>query len=251
VGGWAAIIAVAAWCFVVALLGTSVGLILGTIRLPIILLVSSSPAAGAGANVGISTVAAATAATTHVRRRTVNWKLVLWMTPPSIVGALIGGYLSGRLPSNVLLAVIGVALTYFGLRTLVGDRSMSSGQPAGSPQLRMAAGWGLVIGFLGGLVGLILGTLRMPALIHRLGETPHRAVATNLVVGFWLGVAGVIGHIPGGVDWGLMVIGSLASIPGGILGSRMTGRLSERQLLRAIGVALLIVGVVTAVRGLL
>jgi hypothetical protein len=30
VAGWAAIIAVAAWCFVVALLGTSVGLILGT-----------------------------------------------------------------------------------------------------------------------------------------------------------------------------------------------------------------------------
>ena len=53
--------AVAAWCFFVALLGTSIGLILGTIRLPVLLLVSTSPAAGAGANVGISTVAAATA----------------------------------------------------------------------------------------------------------------------------------------------------------------------------------------------
>ena len=98
--------------------------------------------------------------------------------------------------------------------------------------------------------GLILGTLRLPALINRIGETPHRAVATNLVVGFWLGIAAVIGHLPGGVDWGLLLIGSAASIPGAVIGSRVTGRLSERQLLDAIGVVLLIVGAITVARGI-
>ncbi len=240
--------AVATWCFVVALLGTSIGLILGTLRLPILLLVSSSPAAGAGANVGISTVAAATAAATHVRRGTVNWKLVAWMTPPSIVGALIGGYVSGRLPSNGLLVAIGALLMFFGARTLVGRDRPTRAAPARA-RMRLAVVWGLVIGLLGGLVGLILGTLRMPALIRHLGETPHRAVATNLVVGFWLGIAAVIGHLPGGVDWSLMLVGSAASIPGAILGSRITGRLSERQLLNAIGAALLVVGFLTTVRG--
>jgi uncharacterized membrane protein YfcA len=239
--------AVAAWCFIVALLGTSIGLILGTIRLPILLLVSSSPAAGAAANVGISTVAAATAAATHVRRRTVNWKLVAWMTPPSIVGALIGGYVSGELPENALLIVIGSLLIYFGLRTLNPRRN--AGPAPITPRLRPAALWGLGIGLLGGLVGLILSTLRMPALIRHLGETPHRAVATNLVVGFWLGIAAVIGHLPGGVDWTVMLLGSAASIPGALLGSRVTGRLSEPQLLRAIGVVLVIVGLLTTVRG--
>jgi uncharacterized membrane protein YfcA len=244
-------IAVASWCFVVALLGTSVGLILGSIRLPILLLVSSSPAAGAAANVGISTVAAATAATTHVRRGTVNWRIVAWMTPPSIVGALIGGYVSGLLPSNLLLVVIGVVLIYFGLRTLVGSRRNGGMPRRGPPKMGPVVAWGVVIGLLGGLVGLILSTLRIPALIRHIGETPHRAVATNLVVGFWLGIAAVIGHLPGGVDWGLMLVGSAASIPGAMLGSRITGRLSEPQLLNAIGVALLIVGVATAARGAL
>jgi uncharacterized protein len=237
---------VAAWCFIVALLGTSIGLVLGTIRLPVLLLVSSSPAAGAAANVGISTVAAATAATRHVRRGIVNWKVVLWMTPPSIVGALVGGYVSGRLPENALLVVIGVVLLYFGVRTFVGKQD---GQRPQAPRMRPVVVWGLVIGLLGGLVGLILSTLRLPALIRHIGETPHRAVATNLVVGFWLGVAAVIGHLPGGVDWGLLLLGSLASIPGAILGSRVTGRLSERQLLNAIGVALVIAGSLTVARG--
>jgi uncharacterized membrane protein YfcA len=231
---WPATIAVAVWCFVVALLGTSIGLILGTIRLPILLLIASSPAAGAGANVGISAVAAATASVTHVRRGRVNWKLVAWMTPPSIVGALAGGYVSGRLPGDALLIVIGLLLVFFGLRSLLGRRP-GKRPPGGGLDARVAVTSGLLVGVLGGLVGLILGTLRMPVLIRELGQAPHSAVATNLVVGLVLGIAAVVGHLPGGIDWSLFATGSAASVPGAIVGSQLTGRLSDRQLLTAIG----------------
>jgi uncharacterized membrane protein YfcA len=101
------------------------------------------------------------------------------------------------------------------------------------------------VGLLGGLVGLILGSLRMPALIRWLGEPPMRAVGTNLTVGFWVGLAGVIGHAPGGVDWPLLGIGAAASIPGALLGARLTGRLSERRLLQAVGCILVVAGAVT------
>ena len=57
----------AAWCFLVALGGGLVGLVLGNIRLPAVLLLSSSPAAGTGANIGISAVAAGTASIAHIR----------------------------------------------------------------------------------------------------------------------------------------------------------------------------------------
>ena len=155
----------------------------------------------------------------------------------------------GVCPATTLLVVIGVVLIYFGVTGLLRRKPPAtsvSGHPA-----RAAAAWGLGIGVLGGLVGLILGTLRIPALVRHLGVPAHRAVATNLVVGFWLGVAGVLGHLSDGVDWGLFAVGSAASIPGAMLGSRVTGRLSERQLLDAIGVVLLVVGVLTVLRGLL
>ena len=97
---------------------------------------------------------------------------------------------------------------------------------------------------------LILGSLRMPALIRYVGETPARAVGTNLAVGVCVGIAGVIGHTPDGVDWDLFAIGSAASVPGALLGARLTGRLSERQLLRAIGAMLVIAGVATLVQAL-
>lgn len=243
-------VAVAAWCFVVAVVGTSLGLVLGTIRLPVLLLVASSPAAGAGANVGVSAVAAATASARHVRRGTVNWRLAAWMTPPAVVGALVGGYFSGLLPDRVLLILIGLLLFYFGVRTLR-DRDVAAPPRRDGLNIRAAVVSSLLIGLLGGLVGLILSTLRVPAMIRYVGESPHRTVATNLLVGLALGIAGVIGHLPGGVDWTLLAIGSAASVPGAVVGSRLTGRLSERQLLTAIGVVLLVAGAATAARGVL
>jgi uncharacterized membrane protein YfcA len=62
-----------------------------------------------------------------------------------------------------------------------------------------------------------------------------------VTVGFLVGVAGVVGHLPSEPpDWKVLVVGAAASIPGALLGSRLTGRLSERDLLRAVGVVLLI-----------
>ena len=90
------LVLVAAWCFLVAVAGGAVGLVLGNIRLPVIVLSATSPAAGAGANIGISGVSALTAAIVHIRAGRIDWRLVAWLTPPSIVGALVGGYLGGR-----------------------------------------------------------------------------------------------------------------------------------------------------------
>jgi uncharacterized protein len=272
-----------AWCFLVAVAGGAVGLVLGNIRLPAVLLVASSPAAGAGANIGISGVAAFAAAVAHIRAGRINWRLFAWMTPPSMAGAVAGGLVSGAIPDTALLIVIGVTLFYFGVDILRKEaREAAAEQPAGGGARRREAGGearrreaapaersagaeakrgealdiraavvsGALIGLLGGLVGLILGALRMPALLRWVGEVPHKAVGTNMAVGFWVGVAGVAGHLPGGVDWTALGIGAAASVPGALLGARLTGRMSERQLLRAIGAVLVVAGAATALQAL-
>ena len=245
------LLAFCAWCFAVALAGGLVGLVLGNIRLPVVLLAASSPAAGAGANIGISGVAALTAAATHVRAGRINWRLFAWMAPPSMAGAVVGGYLSGAIPDDALLLVIGAVLVYFGVDLLRPRRkTVSTENFSDAIDVRAAVLTGAAIGLLGGLVGLILGSLRMPALLRYVGEAPARAVGTNVAVGFCVGVAGVIGHSPSGVDWDLLAIGSAASIPGAVLGARLTGRLSEVQLLRAIGTILVVTGLVTAAQAI-
>jgi uncharacterized protein len=242
------LIALCAWCFVVALAGGTVGLVLGNIRLPAVLLVASSPAAGAGANIGISGVAAFTAAAAHIRAGRINWRLFAWMAPPSMAGAVAGGLISGAISDTALLLVIGVALLWFGVDLLRPRRQAEPRRDGEGLDIRAAVVSSVLIGLLGGLVGLILGALRMPALLRWVGEAPARAVGTNLAVGFWVGVAGVFGHLPGGVDWAALGVGAAASIPGAILGARLTGRLDERQLTRAIGGILLVAGTATGLQ---
>ncbi len=84
-------VVVAGWSFLVALAGGLVGLVLGNLRLPVVLLVASSPAAGGGTNIAISGVAATAAAAGHLRAGRVNWRLFAWMAPPSVAGAVAGG----------------------------------------------------------------------------------------------------------------------------------------------------------------
>ncbi len=247
------LVAFVAWCFAVALAGGLVGLVLGNIRLPLVLLLASSPAAGAGANIGISGVAALAAASVHVRAGRINWRLFGWMAPPSMAGAVLGGYVSGVLPEEALLGIIGALLLYFGIDLLRPRRQPERPPPEPGPptlDIRAAVISGALIGILGGLVGLILGALRMPALLRYVGETPARAVGTNLAVGVCVGAAGVIGHTPEGVDWDLLGIGAAASVPGALLGARLTGRLSERQLLKAIGAVLVVAGSATLAQAL-
>lgn len=171
------------WCFVVAVAGGAVGLVLGNIRLPAVLLLASSPAAGAGANIGISAVAAFAAALAHIRAGRINWRLFAWMAPPSMGGAVLGGLVSGAISDTALLLVIGVTLIWFGVDLLRAGTAEAPGPERPDPDLRAAAVSGALIGLLGGLVGLILGSLRMPALLRWAGEAPARAVGTNLASG--------------------------------------------------------------------
>ena len=240
--------AVGAWCFLVAFAGGLLGLVLGNLRLPVFLLAGSSPAAVGGANIAVSGLAAAAASIGHVQARRVDWHLVAWMLPPSVAGAVGGGYAAGHLPANTLRVVIGTALLLFGI-DLLRRRRDGLRPPREQPDLRAAVVAGAAIGAIGGLIGLILGTLRLPALIRWVGEEPARAVGTNLVVGIAVGAAGLVGHLPGGVDWTLLAVGAATSVPGALLGTRYTGRLSAALLLRAIGAILLVSGTVTILRG--
>ena len=85
------------WSFTVSSSAAWSGWCSATCGLPLVVLLATSPAAGAGANVAISGVAALTSTAAHWRGG-VNWRLFAWMAPPSLVRAIAGGLVSGVLP---------------------------------------------------------------------------------------------------------------------------------------------------------
>jgi len=235
--------------FVAGYVGSMLGLVLGTLRLPLIVAITGSPLAAAGTNIAISAAAAGAGALRHAREDRVDWRVVAWMAPPSIAGAVLGAVFAGDVSERLLYAAIAAVLVWSGL-----DLALRPVRAMARERLRLtpAVLSGFGIGVLGGAVGVILGTLRMPALVRGVGLGVKRAAGTNLVVGFLLGVAGFAAHAGAlGVDWWTLGAGLAGALPGGWLGAKATGRLDERVLRLALGVALVVVGGVFAAQALL
>lgn len=248
----------------VGVVGGAVGLALGTMRLPFLLLLGMPAPVAAGTNILVSTLSAITGSVRHLRERRVDFRVVAVQGIPAVIGAFIGGFASGLAPESVLIGLAGILVVWQGVELLlrarrerprespVGERSQAGrearGQPASS--VRWSAGRisaealvGFAIGLLGGAVGLILGSLRLPALITILGIDPRVAAGSNLVIGFLMGSFGWVGHVVGGqVDYPLLVLMGLTGMVGTFQGARLTGTMSLRGLVMLMAVVLLLVG---------
>ena len=233
----------AVWSFTVAIAGGIAGLVLGNLRLPVVVGLASSPAAGAGSNVVISGISALAASIAHWRAGRLDWRLLGWLAPTSLAGGVVGGLISGALPGRLLLGVIAIVVLYGAVEIARGPaRPAREAARSRGRAIVNAALIGFGIGVLGGTVGLILGTLRLPALMRWVGTTAKDAVGTNSAAGVVVAIGGLIGHLPSGLDWALVLVGGAASIPGALLGARLVGRLSERDLLRAIAAVCVVAG---------
>ena len=218
-------------------------------RLPLIILLASSPSSAAGTNIGISAASAAAGSLRHAREGRVSWPVVCWMLPPSAAGAFLGGYFGSDLPETALLSVAAGILVFNGIDLLVRPFHAA---PRTRLRIAPAVLGGLGVGVLGGAIGVILGTMRMPVLLRGVGMTAAKAVGTNLVVGFAVGAVGLAAHAARlEVQWELLAVGAPAAVAGGWFGAKVTGRLSELFLRRALGVALIFIAAALAVEAAL
>jgi uncharacterized protein len=241
---------VAIWSFLVAVAGGVAGLVLGNLRLPLVLQFSSSASAGAGANVAISAASALTASIAHWRGGRIDWRLFWLMAPPSLLGGIAGGLVSGLLPQRLLLALISLVVLYGASELIRRQRRPVPHEPVEGGRW-VAISIAFAVGVLGGLVGLILGTLRLPAMVRWLGTAPKAAVGTNAATGVVVGIGGLLGHLAGGVDWDLLAAGCAGAVPGAYLGAQLTGRLDDQALLKTIAAILVVAGISLGIQAIL
>ena len=235
----------------VGVLGGFVGLALGTMRLPALLLMGMSAPTAAGTNIFVSALSAMTGSVRHWREGRVSRRIVMVMGVPAFIGAFIGGFSSERVPEGVLLFLAGLLITWQGVELLARFRSGSSspgrqnhGEGLFTRNRNILEGSaGFFIGLLGGAVGLILGSIRLPALIRILRVDPRIAAGTNLFIGFIMGSVGWIGHVvQGQVNYPLLAMMGAGAMVGSYYGARLTGKVSLDTLIKTIGCVLLVVG---------
>ena len=239
----------------VGILGGFVGLALGTMRLPALLLLGMPVPIAAGTNILVSTLSAGSGMIRHFREGRINFRVALVMGVPSMIGALLGSLASDKAPETLLISVAGALVTWQGVELIARtrkDRASPARSADGGTSIRgqfssgriaAESAIGLAVGLLGGAVGLILGSLRLPALIRILRIEPRVAAGTNLFIGFLMGSVGWIGHAAqGNVDYQLLGGMGLAGMAGTFYGAKLTGRVTLNTLILTMGSVLLVVG---------
>ncbi len=237
--------------FVVGVLGGFVGLALGTMRLPALLLIGVSPTTAAGTNILVSTLSALVGGYRHIRERRVNWRVVALMGGPAVVGSFVGGFSgSSSVPEGALILIAGVFVSWQSVEFLmrlrqVSGHSQQSAQGLFTPGRGfIEAAVGLVVGLVGGAVGLILGSVRLPVIIRVLRMDPRIAAGSNLVIGSFMGAFGFIGHgIQGEVDLPILLAMGLSGMAGTYLGAQLTGRATLHALMLTMSAVLMVVGI--------
>ncbi len=221
-------------------LALGVGLCLGLlggggsiVTVPLLAYVAGLDAAHAIATsllvVGVTSVVGAVS---HARAGHVRWRTAVMFGAAGMVGASAGGWASQFLPGSLLLVGLAVVMITAAI-AMVRGRSAEAANSVDSPTARPAIllPQGAAVGLVTGLVGAGGGFLVVPALALLAGLPMTAAIGTSLVVIAMNSFAGLAGHLSvATIDWWLAAAVTGAAALGGIVGVRLTDRVSVATL---------------------
>ncbi len=189
----------------------------------------------------------------HHRNGAVRWKAgaVLGITGAST--AFFGAYVASLLSDRTLTTVFGCASILLAVRMLIIKTSdVSRSNAYGMGQLIF---WGIMFGFVAGIIGVGGGGLMIPVMINFLGFSVHEAVGTvgrshdiyrlggsisYMVNG--LGVEGLPAYSTGYLNWLQFALLSVSSIPMAVVGAKAAHVLSSDRLKTVFAIVLMIIG---------
>ena len=258
--------------FLVGLTGMGGGSLLAPIM---ILFFRIPPVWAVGTDIAYSTVTKALGSVIHIRQKNVNFKVALWLACGSVPATLLSvGFVQylrkhyGAVVNGVILHALGFTLVlvavmlvlkpfimrYFNQRRLEKQKQEAlSGEMSSTERSSRWEKWyrpvvtamvGAVVGFLVGLTSVGSGTLIIVSIAFLFPRlTSKELVGTDIFQAFMLLASGAIAYIVAGtINWpivGMLLIGSL---PGVYLGSKSSKFIPERYMRPVLATVLAVSG---------
>ncbi len=259
--------------FLVGLTGMGGGALLAPIM---ILLFRVPPVWAVGTDIAYSAVTKALGSVVHIRQKTVNFKIVLWLTcgsvPATVLGVSLVQYIRqqyGDLINGIILRSIGftlllvavllVAKPYI-LHRLEHKNLEAQKQAALKGEMVIAQNssrWetryrplvvvlvGAIVGFLVGLTSVGSGTLIIVALAFLFPKLSSKElVGADIVHAVMLHIAGALVYLNAGtINWTLVLLLLIGSLPGVFMGSKLSKYIPDRFMRPILATVLAISGV--------
>lgn len=251
---------------VIIIFGFGVGVLVGmtgmgggSLMTPLLILVFAiKPVVAVGTDIAYSAITKSVGGWRHLRLKTVDLGLTLWLALGSVPGAILGVKMIGVIRdhygdgvNSVVLISLAIALlvvgTLFLVRVLFIPRNPDGERQSVSlTAVKKAATvfLGAVLGFLVGLTSIGSGLFIALFMLTVYKLAPRRVVGTDVFhAAILLWAAGLAHGLAGNIDYALAGSILLGSIPGVWVGSHLSVKLPEGILRTALGVVLVASGV--------
>ena len=229
-----------------------IGIVLGALgsggsilALPILVYVAALPVRQA---IGVSQFVVGSAALVGTllqsRQGNICWRNAITLCLAGLPATVLGTWVARQVQSSHLMLGFAMILTLTGLRILTNPTA----KPTGYFSLPVSLWIGALVGFLTGILGVGGGFLLVPAMIAFSGLGARQATATSLPV---IAVNSLAGAVQNHALWGavlnLALIFLAGTLVGTFIGLRLGRAASELKLKQALGILLIVVGLVVGV----
>lgn len=160
------------------------------------------------------------------QQKRIDWKKISPLILFSIPLAYLGGYL--KISQHFFFILLGFTLLFAAVTMWISKRIVSSDEKNSNLNPIKNAGYGGIIGFISGMVGIGGGVFLAPFLHLTDWDTPKKIAATASVFILVNSIAGIIGQYSNPdfvIDWNLTSILLVTVFIGGQIGSRMSNTL--------------------------
>jgi len=239
------------------LFGVGVGLLVGatgvgggSIMTPLLVLVAGVPPVSAiGTDLFYAAVTKTFGGASHFRKSTVDLRLSLQLAVGSVPAALVAVFLLSYVEDRVgfkidtpLIIVVAIAIAICGVAMLWQTLFPPPLRPERAPKNQWMAAVisGLIVGFVLGLTSAGSGAVLALLLIAVFQLAPHRVVGTDVFhAALLLWAASIANIILGNVDFALAGLLLIGSIPGVLVGTKISVKLPALALRCALAGVLL------------
>jgi uncharacterized protein len=245
--------------------GLGIGVLVGmtgmggaSLMTPLLILVFNiTPVTAIGTDIFYAAITKTVGGYQHLKLKTVHLGIAFWMAVGSVPSALLGVWVIEILQreygeerlEELVLGMLGGALLVVGFATLLRTLFFKdviverSAMHLYRRHIIAAILTGIVTGFVIGLTSAGSGTLIAIALIAIFRLTPQRVVGTDVFhAAVLLWAAGAAHWIGGNIDFGLAGNILLGSVPGVIIGTKLSVKAPQSFLRGALGVVLIASG---------
>ena len=246
--------------------GTLVGAGGGFILVPLLALLEPTLATNDVTAISLAVVAmnATSGALAYARQRRIDYRSGLVFALATLPGSIAGAYVSRFVARPVFDLVFAGLLIGLAVLVVVTHEEEPEPAPEGtwgqaqrelvdasgaryrySANVPLGVAISLAVGFASSLLGIGGGIIHVPALVGLLGFPTHIATATSHFVLAIMATVGTATHLAAGDLNGLVpqaLLLGVGAVLGAQLGARVSERVRGRQIVRALAVSLVFVG---------